>query len=83
MARQAIQLYAIDPAHINDSQAIDRAPSNRLRIVSVCGGHYHRSVFTYDVVNAKMVHTFNTGLTDNGKELRKDASEINCDFQID
>ena len=39
MARQAIKSYAIDPAHTNDSHAIDRARSNRLRIVSVCGGY--------------------------------------------
>ena len=39
MAQQAIKSYAIDPAHTNDSHAIDRARSNRLRIVSVCGGY--------------------------------------------
>ena len=33
MARQAIKSYAIDPAHTNDSHAIDRARKNRLRIV--------------------------------------------------
>ena len=35
MAWQAIKSYAIDPAHTNDSHAIDRAWSNRLQIVSV------------------------------------------------
>ena len=35
MARQAIKSNAIDPAHTNDSHAIDRAWSNRLQIVSV------------------------------------------------
>ena len=39
MARQAIKSYAIDPAHTYDSHVIDRARSNRLRIVSVCGGY--------------------------------------------
>ena len=39
MARQAIKSYAIDTAHTNDSHAIDRARSNRLLIVSVCGGY--------------------------------------------
>ena len=40
MTRQAIKSYAIDPAHTTDSHAIDRARSNRLRIVSVCDGYY-------------------------------------------
>ena len=39
MAWQAIKWYVIDPAHTNDSHAIDRAGLNRLRIVSVCGGY--------------------------------------------
>ena len=44
MARQAIKSYAIDPAHTNDSHAIDRAQSDRLRIVSVCSGYYFASL---------------------------------------
>ena len=39
MARQVIKSYAIDPAHTNDSHAIDQARSNGLRIVSVCDGY--------------------------------------------
>ena len=53
MARQAIKSYAIDPAHTNDSHAIDRAQSNRLRIVSVCGGYitFYFYIFSKDKSN--------------------------------
>ena len=47
--RQAMKSYAIDPAHTNDSHAIDRARSNRLRIVSVCGG-YNATCFSFAVI---------------------------------
>ena len=58
MARQAIKSYAIHPAHTNDLHAIDRARSNRLKIVSVCGGYKPEGHLIMLIVTTQPLKTY-------------------------